>query len=174
MIGAAAFLHASNKPGATTVALSLYEIKNALEENRIREDWRTRVPAKYHEFFKMFNEEFSKNLLPRCPSDHTIPIKDGKEIPFGDQYGMTQEEWKALKEYIEENMKKGFIQASSFPASAPVLFVKKNDKLLCLCVDYRDLNKVTIKNCYPLPIIRKTLNRLAKAKWYTKLDLRYE
>jgi hypothetical protein len=86
---------------------------------------------------------------------------------------MSQEELKALKEYIEENMTKGFIQASSSPAGAPVLFVKKAEGSSRLCVDYRGLNEVTIKNRYPLPLIRKTLDCLAKAKWYTKLDLQW-
>jgi hypothetical protein len=86
---------------------------------------------------------------------------------------MSQEELKALKEYIEENMMKGFIQASSSPAGAPVLFVKKADGSLRLYVDYRKLNEETIKNQYPLPLIRKTLDHLAKAKSYTKLDLRW-
>ena len=80
---------------------------------------------------------------------------------------MSQEELKALMEYIEDNLTKGFIQASSSPAGAPVLFVKKSDGSLRLCVDYRGLNEVTIKNRYPLPLIRETLDRLAKAKWYT-------
>src|SRR6266566_2610671 len=172
-IGAAAFLRASKKPGTTTTALSLYEIKNALGETTKKEDWRSKVPKEYHGFYKMFDEEFSKALPPRRPYDHTIPIKEGNEPPFGALYGMSQEELKALKEYIEDNMTKGFIRASSSPAGAPVLFVKKADGSLRLCVDYRGLNEVTIKNRYPLPLIRETLDRLAKAKWYTKLDLRW-
>jgi hypothetical protein len=73
----------------------------------------------------MFDEELAKNLPPRCPYDHTIPLKENKEPPFGAMYGMTQEELKALKECIEQNLTKGFIQASSSPTGAPVLFVKK-------------------------------------------------
>jgi transposase InsO family protein len=173
IIGAAAFLRNSKKPGTTTAALSLYEIKNALGETKNENNWKEKVPQEFHEFFQMFDEELSKNLPPRRPYDHTIPLKDNKEPPFGALYGMSQEELKALKEYIEDNMTKGFIQASSSPAGAPVLFVKKADGSLRLCVDYRGLNEVTIKNRYPLPLIRETLDRLAKAKWYTKLDLRW-
>jgi hypothetical protein len=121
----------------------------------------------------MFDEVFSKNLPLYRLYDHTITIKDGKESPFGALYGMTQEELRALKEYIEDNIKKVFIQASSSPTGAPILFVKKADGSLHLCVDYRGLNKVTIKNRSPLLLIRETLNYLAKAKWYTKLDLRW-
>jgi hypothetical protein len=84
---------------------------------------------------------------------------------------MTQEELKVLKEYIKENLTKGCIQASSSPAGVPVLFVKKSDGSLGLCVDYRGFNKITIKNRYPLRLIRETLDRLAKAKCYNKLDI---
>jgi hypothetical protein len=86
-------------------------------------------------------------------------------------YGMTQEDLLPLKEYIEENLTKGFIQASSSPAGAPVLFVKNSDGSIRLCVDYHGLNEITIKNWYPLPLIHETLDRFAKAKLYTKLDL---
>ena len=86
---------------------------------------------------------------------------------------MSQEELKALKDYIEDNMTKSFIRASSSPARAPVLFVKKADGSLRLCVDYQGLNEFTIMNRYHLPLIRETLDRLAKARWYTKLDLRW-
>jgi hypothetical protein len=125
IIGAAAYLRASRKPGAITAALTLFEIKNALGEIKEKKgDWKSKVPQEYHDFFRMFDEEFSKTLPPRRPYDHTIPIKEGKEPPFGALYGMSQEELKALKEYIEDNMNKGFIRASSSPAGAPVLFVK--------------------------------------------------
>ena len=85
---------------------------------------------------------------------------------------MSHKELLVLKEYIEENLAKGFIRHSSPPAGAPVLFVKKADGSLRFCVDYRGLNEMTIKNQYPLPLIQETLARLQKARWYTKLDLR--
>jgi hypothetical protein len=73
-------------------------------------------------------------------------MKDNKEPPFGAQHGMTEEQLKALKEFIEENLRKGFIQASSSPAGAPVLFVTKLDASPQLCVDYRGFNEITIDN----------------------------
>jgi hypothetical protein len=110
----------------------------------------------------MFDEELSKNLPPRRPYDHTILLIDNKEPPSGALYRMLQEE---LKEYIEDNMTKGFIQASPSPAVAPVLCVKKADGSLRFCADYRGLNKVRIKNRYPLPLIWESLDRLANATW---------
>ncbi|KAI0995439.1 Transposon Tf2-9 polyprotein [Podosphaera aphanis] len=120
----------------------------------------------------MMDETLANKLPPRRSYDHKIPLKDGKEPPFGPLYGMSRDELMVLKTYIQENLDKGFIRASSSPAGAPVLFVKKSDGTLRLCVDYRGLNELTIKNRYPLPLIRETLDRLSKAKWYTKLDLR--
>ena len=84
---------------------------------------------------------------------------------------MSREELEVLKKYLTENLNKSFIQASSSPAAAPVLFVKKPGGGLCFCVDYRALNTITIKNCYPLPLIQEMLDQLCKAVWYTKLDI---
>jgi hypothetical protein len=77
-----------------------------------------------------------------------------------------------LKKWLDDNLEKGFIRASLSPAGAPILFVKKLDRSLRLYVDYRGLNEGTIKNRYPLPLIRETLNKLAKARYFTKLDVR--
>ena len=73
---------------------------------------------------------------------------------------------------MDENLSKGFIRASSSPAGAPILFVKKPGGGLRLCVEYRGLNEGTIKNRYPLPLIRETLMRLSKALYYSTLDVR--
>ena len=77
-----------------------------------------------------------------------------------------------LREYLRDALAKGWIRESSSPAGAPILFAPKKDGELRLCVDYRGLNKITKKNRYPLPLIGEILDRLSKAKVYTKLDLR--
>jgi len=111
-------------------------------------------------------------LPPYRPYDHLIPLVDGKTPPYGPMHGMSRMELEALKKYRQENLTKSFICHSSSPAGAPVLFVTKADGSLRLCVDYRGLNEITVKNRYPLPLIQETLARLSKAKWFTKLDLR--
>ena len=85
---------------------------------------------------------------------------------------MSRTELQTLKEWLEENLSKGFITASSSPASSPILFVKKTDSSLRLCVDYRGLNAGTIKNRYPLPLLQEALMRLSKPKYFTTLDIR--
>jgi hypothetical protein len=78
----------------------------------------------------------------------------------------------ALKEYIESSLAKGWIRSSTSPAGAPIHFVKKKDGGLRLCMDYWGLNAITIKDRTPLPLIGEALDRLSRAKIYTKLDVK--
>ncbi len=73
--------------------------------------------------------------------------------------------------YIKNNLASGFIQPSKSPAGAPILFHKKLDGSLRLCVDYRDLNNLTIKNQYPLSLVGESLDWLGRAQHFTLLDL---
>ena len=94
------------------------------------------------------------------------------EPPYGPIYNLSEKELKVLREYLRDALAKGWIRESSSHAGAPILFAPKKDGELRLCVDYRGLNKITKKNRYPLPLIGEILDRLSKAKVYTKLDLR--
>jgi len=78
---------------------------------------------------------------------------------------------KALKEYLEVNEKRGWIQVSTSPAGAPIHFVKKKDGGLCLCVDYRQLNEITVKDRTPLPLIGESLDQLSSVTIDSKLDI---
>ena len=116
---------------------------------------KAKIPSQYHAHLNLFSEVLSEKLPPHRVYDHRIPLSEGFSPPFGKLYAMSQPELVALKTFLEENLSKGFIRASSSPAGAPVLFVKKSDGSLRLCVDYRGLNAGTIKNRYPLPWYRK-------------------
>jgi hypothetical protein len=120
----------------------------------------------------VFDNVVADCLLPHRPYDHKVPLKDGFEPPFGPLYSLSRPELEALKAFFEENLEKGFIRQSSSPTAAPILFVKKGDGSLRLVTDYRGLNEGTIKNRYPLPLVRETLMRLSKATYFTKLDVR--
>ena len=98
-------------------------------------------------------------------------MQPGTQPPAEPLYGMSRNELQVLKKYLEENLSKGFIPASSSPAAAPVLFVKKPGGGLWFCVNYRGLNAFTVKNKYPLPLIRETLDKLCKAVYFIKLDI---
>jgi len=91
---------------------------------------------------------------------------------WGSLHSMARTELVVLKELLEGNMSKGFIRQSSSRFAAPVLFTTKPDGGLRFCIDYRDINSKTIKNQYPLPLIKEMLNVLARARIYTKLDVR--
>ncbi|KAJ1189836.1 hypothetical protein NDU88_006578 [Pleurodeles waltl] len=87
-------------------------------------------------------------------------------------YSLTEPEKEVLKEYLEENAQSGLIVPSSSPAGAPLFFVPKKTKDLRPCLDFRGLNKITIKDRYPVPLIRDILEAVRGAQRFTKLDLR--
>ena len=130
------------------------------------------VPKDYIQFHELFQRD-KADVLPRHGAwDHEMPLEEGKQPPFGPVFPMSPTELNTLKEYLDEMLAKGFIRRSHSPAGSPVIFVKKKDGTLRLCVDYRGLNAITIKNRTPLPLIDETLDRIRDAKIYTKLDLR--
>ena len=104
-------------------------------------------------------------------NDHAIELVDGQQPSYGPIYSLGPVELETLKAYIETNLANGFMRPSKSPAGAPILFDRKSDGFLRLCVDYRGLNNLTIKNRYPLPLIGESLDRLGRAKRFTQLDL---
>jgi len=138
-------------------------------EKRVTPD----IPQEYAEFRKLFEEELGKEALPKHqPWDHEIKLEEGKKPGFQPIYGMSEKELQELRTYIDVNIKKGFIRPSESPAGFPVMFVPKKNGKLRLCVDFRRLNEITIKNRYPLPNISELRDRLSHAKIFTALDLR--
>src|SRR5258706_8678661 len=138
------------------------------EDDKIRD----LVPAEYHEFLPLFKKAVADTLPPHYPYDHRITTKEGFVLPCGPLYSLSRFELQALREWLDKNLSKGFIRTSSSPAGAPILFVKKPGGGLQLCIDYWGLNEGTIKNHYPLLLIRETLMRLSKACYYSVLDVR--
>lgn len=130
------------------------------------------VPSQYHKYLDVFSKQGADTLPPHRSFDHTIPLEPNTQPPYGPIYSLSEPELKALRDYLDENLAKGFVRPSSSPAGAPILFVNKKDGGLRLCVDYRGLNKVTIKNRYPLPLISEMIDRFRNAKVFSKIDLR--
>jgi hypothetical protein len=183
MISAAAFRHNTRKRSAYICAfkMTIAEIDKAIArlggetvDNEKEEQVRIRalVPEEYHEFLPLFTEAVHNVLPPHRIYDHSIPLKEGSQPPFGPLYSLSRNELIAVREWLDKNLRRGWIRNSSSPAGAPMLFVKKADGSLRLCVDYRGLNEITIKDRYPLPLIRETLAQLSKAKYFTKLDIK--
>jgi hypothetical protein len=158
-------------------AASLDDITKALAPKR-SSNILERLPPQYTAWKHLFKEEEGDKLPPhRDGGDHEIELvagPDGREpqVPWGPLYGMSREELLVLRKTLTELLDKGYIRASSSPAGAPVLFVKKPGGGLRFCVDYRALNAITRADRYPLPLIKETLANLSKARWFTKLDVR--
>lgn len=121
------------------------------------------VPEPYHQFLNVFSN-WGADILP----SHRVHMT----ARFGHIFPLSEREQEALKEYVDENLKKGFIRPSTSPAGARIFFVIKKDHSLHPCVDYRELNKITVKNRQPLPLMPKLFQRLRSAIIFTKLDLR--
>ena len=124
-----------------------------------------------NEFLDVFSED-----LPGIPPERKIEfgidlLPDIQPISIP-PYCMAPAELKELKEQLKDLLEKGFIRPSISPWGAPVLFVRKKDGSLRMCIDYRQLNKVTIKNRYPLPRIDDLFDQLQGASYFSKIDLR--
>ncbi|GBG62610.1 hypothetical protein CBR_g31246 [Chara braunii] len=116
--------------------------------------------------------ESPTGVLPDRPISHEIVLKAGAEPPKGCIYRMSEEELEVLRAQLDDLLAKGWIRPSSSPYGAPNLLVRKKNKDLRLCIDYRKLNAQTVKNAGPLPRIDDLLERLGGAKYFSKLDLK--
>lgn len=160
-------IHVSDTSTAALRAAAISE-QTSQEFDELRQS----VPSEYHDYLEVFSKQKADTLPEHRPYDHKIDLIDDATPPLGPIYSLSETEQLALREYLSENLSKGFIKQSQSPCGAPILFVKKKDGSLRLCVDYRGLNRITRKDRYPLPLIPDLLDRLRTAKRFTKLDLR--
>ncbi|RVW68091.1 Retrovirus-related Pol polyprotein from transposon 17.6 [Vitis vinifera] len=130
----------------------------------------TEIPV-VRKFQDVFPDELP-GLPPHREFDFSIEVYPGTDPISVSPYRMAPLELKELKTQLDELLGKGFIRPSTSPWGAPVLFVKKKDGTLRLCIDYRKLNRVTVKNKYPLPRIDDLFDQLKGAKYFSKIDLR--
>ena len=123
------------------------------------------------EYPDVFPEE-----LPGMPLDRevefVIELKPGTAPISRQPYRLPPNELKELKKQLKILLDKGFIRPSSSPWGCPALFVKKKDDSLRMCVDYRPLNEVTVKNKYPLPRIDILFDQLSGARYFSKINFR--
>ena len=131
-----------------------------------------RLPDYLQDYAEVFDNENASLLPSNGKMDHAIETVDNQDPPYGPLYNLSTPELAVLRDYIDESLQKGWIRRSTSPSGAPILFVPKKDGGLRLCVDYRGLNKITIKNRTALPLISETLDRLVGAAIFTKFDLK--
>ena len=131
------------------------------------------VPEKFHKWIKVFGKKQSERMPTRKVWDHAIDIKEGFMLRKGKVYLLSREEREEVREFVKEQLRKGYIQPSKSPQMVPVFFVGKKDEKKRMVQDYQYLNKWTIKNNYPLPLISDVLENIGTKKLFTKMDLRW-
>lgn len=187
-IGAAPFRMLAKDKENSTFSASMMQLDNWISEleekekepeiqlNEIStealEEVKRKLPADYHDFLDVFNRKKATELPPHRDTDCKIELTgDPKDLPKSRVYPLSLPKLHACKEYLTENLKKGYITPSQASHASPILFALKKDGSLRFCVDYRKLNALTRKDRYPLPLIDETLARIVGCKYLTKIDI---
>ena len=147
----------------------------AIKNKKNNEDLSTKeiVPKEYHHMLDVFEKGEKTTEPPHRPGvDLGIELKKGKQVPLKKIYPLGYDQIDELHRYIKQNEARGWIQKMRTGRVSTIMFVKKKDGKLRLCVDYRALNEITKKDRHPLPLISEALDRLAGAKYSTKLDIK--
>src|SRR5512137_2738275 len=171
----------TNEKGETVVYKSLVSPKKGVSLNQIE----TEIPVDtveknlrkledipiVCEYPEVFPEDLT-TMPPKREIEFRIDLAPGTAPIYKRPYRMAANELAEAKKQVDEQLQKGYIRPSTSPWGAPVIFVEKKDKTKRMCVDYRALNEVTIKNKYPLPRIDDLFDQLKGAKVFSKIDLR--
>lgn len=128
------------------------------------------IPKAYKKFSDVFSNDKANILSKHEPDNYAIDLINNKQPSYGSVYNFLKVKLTVLRQYIDKHLANQFIQSFKSLAGAPIFFVKKFSGGLRLCIDYQDLNNITIKNWYPFPLIGKSLDQLSKAKRFTQLD----
>nr|GEU29835.1 putative reverse transcriptase domain-containing protein [Tanacetum cinerariifolium] len=137
-------------------------------------DWLDRYNANIicsQKLVRVVNPQDLSGISPERQVEFRIDLIPGATPIAKNPYRLAPSEMKELMSQLQELLDKGFIHPSSSPWGAPILFVKKKDGSMRMCIDYRKLNKVTVKNVYPLPRIDDLFDQLQGARWFFKIDL---
>jgi Reverse transcriptase (RNA-dependent DNA polymerase)/RNase H-like domain found in reverse transcriptase len=131
------------------------------------------LPKEYHDFADVFSKSKADTLAPHQPYDLKIQLEDSALPPQPSIYLLSTSELATLREFLDEHLSMGYIRPTQSSHRAPILFVKKKDGSLWLCVDFRALNNITKKDRYPLLLISDLLDAPRKTWLYTKIDLQH-
>ena len=133
------------------------------------------ISEQYYCYTQCFSAKQAARLSEYKCWDHHIPLQGpNTKISIGAIYNTTWEEDEALWKYLQGNIPTEKVWCSRSAAAIPILFVGKKDRFRRLCVDYRALNRLTIPNKYPLPLISELLDKTRGKKSFTRLDLKNE
>src|ERR1700760_4562195 len=142
--------------------------------NKDAKTWQEQVPKQYHKYGKVFSETEAQRFPQKRPWDHAIELfPEAPQTLDCKIYPLAPGEQQALDVFLHEHLEKGYIRPSKSPYASPFFFIKKKDGKLRPVQDYRALNKWTVRNKYPLPLIKEIINSLVNKKWFTKFDVRW-
>ncbi|CAI7869169.1 unnamed protein product [Closterium sp. NIES-54] len=163
------------KRGAQGYAVQLYEVV-ASEKIANIDTLCAAVPGDVASIIRRYPEIFADGLPdglpPQRPEDHRIELEPGAQSTVRSQWRLSQPELDELRKQLDYLLSKGFIQPSTSPYAAPILFTSKKDGGLRMCIDYRSLNLITIKSRYAIPRAVDLLDQLREARFFSKIDLR--
>ena len=161
------------KKKAEIFAISMRDIKYQLNKTtKPPTNLKTVVLEEYHDFLDVFSKDISDTLRPYGKYDHKIELLKDKQLSnlgHSTLWGMSTPQLEFVKKFLEEHLKKRFIEASSAPCSSLILLAKKPGGGIRFFVDYWKLNELTKKNAYPLPLIAEIIARLKKLLYSQKL-----
>lgn len=160
----------SDEPTPSPLSSQFYTHNVVTQSNKDDDIKYNQYELNIHKQYSTLFEPISGLPPPRL-HDHKIELVPGSTPPAQQAYRMSSSELDELKRQLDDLLEHGFIRPSRSPYGAPILFVKKKDGSTRMCVDYRQLNNITIKNKYPLPRVDELLNRLSGKKYFSKLDL---
>jgi len=129
------------------------------------------VPTRFWKWKKVFGKKELERMPVQKPWDHAIELKEGFVPRKGKVYSLSRDEREEVQAFVEDQLRKGYIQPSKSPQTLPVHFVAKKDGKQRMVQDYWHINEGTIKNAYPLPLIVDILDGVGTRKVFTKLDL---
>ena len=132
---------------------------------------RERLQETLEEYRDIFPDKLPYGPPPKRVIDHEIETILGSAPPHKSPYKLSSAELDEMKRQIDTLLEQGWIRPSSSPYGAPILFIPKKDGKWRMCIDYRALNKITVKNRYPLPKVEELMDRLHGAKYFSKIDL---
>ena len=174
IIGASAFLQTLKLSDSSNFKLCLCSLNIQVNFTKLAEAPNlSNISSKYHEFTDIFSKTKAEVLTPHCSYDFQINLEKSVQPLVSSIYSLSTFEQEALKKFIEKNLNMGFIWPTSSPHGTPVLFIKKKDSSLCLCVDFCSLNCISKKDCYPLLLISDLLDLPYKVWVYTKINLHH-
>jgi len=145
-------------------------------EEKMEEDHRKieeLVPRKFLKWRKVFGKVELERMLTRKVWDHAIDLKETFKPWKGRIYPLSKNKREEVQNFVEDQLRKGYVRPSKSPQMSPVFFVDKKDGSKQMVIDYHNLNNQTVKNNYPLPLITELIDNMGSKKMFTKMDLRW-